>query len=245
MIRDILVIALLCLTDGCSRAPVSDGLGRSSAGTSAVKVAVAPPPPTSITNRFGMTFRLVTIERKPEQVASVGASGLAFPKESYYLGQTRLTEEQFSAFRKAAAERDRGKSREGKLYEFPNAWQLAYNFGVELSALDPDYEYRLPTREEWVFACMNGYDQDCPVAENIYPYKHLKPNKFGIEGFLSSDVECGNLPGLHFGAFPTYPTMPQEVGCPCARYGFGNPEGDDGFEDMVVARYVLTPRAKP
>lgn len=242
MIRDMLSIALLFLTFGCSRAPEGDGRGESAPNTSGV--TVAPPPPTSITNRFGMTFRLVTIERKPDGAPDTGETGLAFPKESYYLGRTRVTEEQFAAFLKAAAERDRGSSREGKLYEFPNAWQLAHNFGVELSAIDPDYEYRLPTREEWVFACMNGYDQDCPVAENIYPYKNLKPNKFGIEGFLSSDVECGNLPGLHFGAFPTYPTMPQKFGCPCERYGFGNPEGDDGFEDIVVARYVLSTRAK-
>ncbi len=245
MNREFLPVALLCLTFGCSRAPVSDGRGTTTPNAGTAKVAVAPAPPSSITNRFGMTFRFVTVGPKPDGVPDIGEAGLAFPKGSYYLGQTRLTEEQFAAFRKAAVERDRGKSREGKLYEFPNAWQLAHNFGVELSAIDPDYEYRLPTREEWVFACMNGHDQDCPVAENIYPYKNLKPNKFGIEGFLSSDVECGNLPGLHFGAFPTYPTMPQEVGCPCARYGFGNPEGDDGFEDMVVARYVLAPRAKP
>jgi len=245
MNRKKLLIALLCLTFGCSRGPVGDGRGSSASGTDAAKVAVVPAPPAAITNRVGMTFRLVTVGPKPDHVEEVGKFGVAFPKVSYYLGQTRLTQEQFAAFRKAAAERDRGSSREGKLYEFPSAWQLAYNFGVELSALDPDYEYRLPTREEWVFACMNGYDQDCPVAENIYPYKHLKPNKFGIEGFLSADVECGNLPGLHFGSFPTYPSPQPHVDCPCARYGFGNPEGDDSFEDGVVARYVLTPRAKP
>ena len=45
-----------------------------------------------------------------------------------------------------------------------------------MSKYDLDYDYRLPTRSEWVFACMSGYEQRC--EEN-------RPNSYGIVGMLN------------------------------------------------------------
>lgn len=242
MSRTLTPLMLLCLTIGCSRATV-DHVG---SGSAADPVAAKPAPPQSFTNRFGMTFRLVTVEPRPDGTPDAGKFGLAFPTESYYLGQAEVTMEQFEAFRKAAAERDRGKpADQRKFYSLPGEWIYAHNLGVELSALDPDYEYTLPTREQWVFACMNGYDQDCPHREgDASPLRAVRPNKFGIEGFLNQDIECGNLPGLHFGLarLTTQATPPD---CCCADYAFGNPDGDDGLNEMIYCRFVAKPRVKP
>lgn len=194
-----------------------------------------------------MTFKLVSVEPKPAGLGDTGKFGLAFPKQSYYLGQAEVTNEQFNAFEKAARERDGPvTSDKRKYYAHPNEWNNAHNLGFELSRLDPDYDYRLPTREEWSFACLNGYEQDCPQTYQVgVPLKpaDARPNKYGIEGFLNHDLECGNLAGLHFGLSGFRPP-PEELACPCAHYGYGNPEGDDGLNDSIYARYVLTPKAK-
>ena len=238
-------LLVLCLCLGCSRAAVDGSRGSSASNTASVSVAVAPAPPVSITNRFGMTFRLVSVEPRPAGASDVGKFGLAFPKESYYLGQSAVTMEQFETFRRAAAERDRGKPADQRpFYSLPGEWKYAHNLGVELSALDPDYEYTLPTREQWAFACLNGYDQDCPHRESQGPPLIAKrPNKFGIDGFLNYDIECGNLPGLHFG-LARLTSQTNEPECRCVDYAFGNPDGDDGLNELITCRYVLKPRAK-
>lgn len=233
-----------CVLSGCSQAPVDDR-GASGGTASPAVVAVVPAPPVSITNRFGMTFRLVSIEPRPEGVSEIGKYGVAFPKESYYLGQTEVTSEHLEAIRRAAAERDRSlPADQRKLHSLPGEWIVAHNLGVELSALDPDYEYNLPTREQWAFACLNGYDQDCPHRESQGPPLTAKrPNKFGIDGFLNYDIGCGNLPGLHFG-LARLTSQTNEPECCCVDYAFGNPDGDDGLNELITCRYVLKPRAK-
>jgi len=244
------LLTLLCVYSGCNRAADQAEAPAAAAGGSAQPAVVAakPAPPTSITNRFGMTFKLVSVEPKPAGLGDVGKFGLAFPKQSYYLGQAEVTPAQHTAFVEAAKERDKNLSSDKKpTYNLPSEWQLAHNFGIELSQIDPDYDYRLPTREEWSFACLNGYDQDCPQTYQVgveFKPAEARPNKYGLEGFLNHDLECGNLPGLHFGLSGDRPP-PEELACPCGHYGYGNPEGDDGLNDIIYARYILTPRAKP
>lgn len=249
MTRSLSSLVAFAMLLGCNRS--GEQAAAPAPGTSGtappVAAAVPAPPPTSITNRFGMTFKLVSIEPKPAGLGDVGKFGLAFPKHSYYLGQAEVTTEQFIAFEKAARERDGPvTSDKRKFYPSPSEWKYAYNLGIELSKLDPDYAYRLPTREEWSFACLNGYDQDCPQTYQVgVPLKpaDARPNKYGIEGFLNHDLECGDLEGLHFGLSGFRPP-PEELACPCGHYGYGNPEGDDGLNDIIYARYILTPKAK-
>jgi hypothetical protein len=235
-------IFIIGLTLGCSRA--ADDQPRVAASAPPAATAAAPaPPPAVITNRFGMTFRLVSVAPRPAAAGDVGKFGIAFPKHDYYLGRTEITSEQYQAFHAAATERDRKTSAAKKNYTFPSEWVFAHNLAVELSAIDPDYDYRLPSREEWAFACMNGYDQDCPGSGNEpRPFTGKRPNKYGIEGFLNYDFECGNLPGLHFGLARAM-SKADVPECQCADYAFGDPEGDDGLNDSISARYIITPRA--
>ena len=255
--RRSLSLGLACFAalSGCNRASSDDASSSASnpnsntnaaAPTPAAPTPAAPAaPPQSITNRFGMTFRLVSVDPKPAD-APAPKFGLTYPTASYYYAERPLTEDQFKTFQQSAAERDRNQpSERRKFYEYPDKWDDAHNFGVELSALDPDYDYRLPTREEYVFACLNGYDQDCPVADVAkFPWTIKRPNKFGLEDLTNgSDVEIGNLQGLHFGLL-TEQSTPDDRTCPCAHYGYGNPEGDDGFEGICQPRYILTPKVK-
>jgi hypothetical protein len=250
MTRTVLPLVVLAMLLGCNRAGEQAAAPASgtSGGAPPAAAAAPAPPPTSITNRFGMTFKLVSVEPKPAGLGDTGKFGLAFLKQSYYLGQAEVTQAQFMAFHKAATERDKHLSSHKKpYYNFPGEWQFAHNFGIELSKLDPDYDYRLPTREEWSFACLNGYDQDCPQPYPDGPIIKVppdrRPNKYGIDGLTNYDLECGNLEGLHFGLSGFRPP-PEELACPCGHYGYGNPEGDDGLNDIIYARYVLTPKAK-
>lgn len=236
---------------GCDRAPSADDSSSApnpagGANGAAARTPAAPAqPPQSITNRFGMTFRLIAVEPKPTD-APAPKFGLTYPRASYYYAERPLTEDQFKTFQQsvAASERDLPSHRR-KFYEYPDEWQDAHNFGIELSTRDPDYDYRLPTREEYVFACLNGYDQDCPVADaDKWPRTIKRPNKFGLEDLTNgNDVEIGNLKGLHFGL--TFENTPPEARtCPCSQYGYGNPSGDDGFEGVCHPRFVLTPKVK-
>lgn len=239
-------ILLLSLLVGCDRPVVNDRPGEAQTGSA--EVAAPPAPPTTITNRFGMTFRRVDVEPRPAGLGDAGKFGIKFPRQPYYLGQTEITDQQYKDFEKAALERDRDKpSHLRRHYNYPSEWRDAYNLGVELSNIDPDYEYRLPTRDEWAFACMNGYDQDCPGKGFDFAHRNdpgKRPNKFGIDGFLNFDLECGSLPGQFFGLGGEHIT-PDETACRCAQYGYGSPDGDDGLNELIIARYILTPRAKP
>lgn len=82
----------LAMLIGCSRLPQEE-IGRLTAETddaSTPKTVGATP---RITNGFGMTFCLVTVDpANPKHEDD-------FPKQSFYLQQTELTFEQFQAFR--------------------------------------------------------------------------------------------------------------------------------------------------
>jgi hypothetical protein len=85
---------------------------------------------------------------------------------------------------------------------------------------------------------MNGHDQDCPgpgVKSTSEPVKSKRPNKYGIEGFMNADAECGDKPGLFLGIGST-------SSCRCQQYTYGNPDADDGLNELIIGRYVLIPK---
>ena len=198
--------------------------------------------PAQITNQFGMTFRLVTIvPSRPDHKDS-------FPKKSYYLQETELTGTQDDAFHKAAdgsgifesiAPRYRG--------EFPSEWREAIQYALALSRFDAEYDYRLPSRSQWTFACMSGYEQRCNANE---------PNAHGFTGMLSTSrgdaeaidelfVRNGHKLGVLMGYWKNNwhehdgKTKPD---CPCEYWTACNRDGDDSLNELITARFVLIPK---
>ena len=85
---------------------------------------------------------------------------------------------------------------------FPSEWRHVFRYGKALSKFDTQYDYRLPSQQEWAFACMNGYDQTCPgegAKSTIESTDSRLPNKYGIDGFMNFDAECADVPGLFLG----------------------------------------------
>lgn len=242
---------LLCLALGCNRADVGERQVERSGTSPSVQAqaATAPAaPPKAITNRFGMTFKFVSVDDKPAGLGDVGKFGLKFPTKSYYLAQDVLSPKQYKQFIAVVEDRDRDKpSHRRRTYYATSEWRDCYNFGIELAALDPDYDYRFPTREEWVFACTNGYDQQCPGTASpntVTPPKITHPNKYGLANMMDYDVECGDLPGLFFGKVSNSTIDATPFPCDCLYYQFGSPDGDDGLNEIIEPRYVLVPQEK-
>lgn len=135
---------------------------------------------------------------------------------------------------------------------FPTEWRECDYFARALSELDAEYDYRLPSRKEWTFACMNGAAQDCPHSTEERDYHHSderpnrhppRPNCFGIHGFLDGDLECVDTPGMFMGMGdpPQHSDDPQ-FPCLCEQFTSGNPDADDGLNELIVARFVLIPK---
>ena len=198
--------------------------------------------PVRITNQFGMTFRLVTIDTsRPDHEDS-------FPNTSYYLQETELTGAQDNAFHKAADGRGIFESIAPRYRgTFPSEWREALRYAVALSMLDAEYDYRLPSRSQWTFACMSGYEQRCDANE---------PNAFGFTGMLSTsrgDAEAIDelfvRNGHGFGVLMGYwknnwhehdgKTKPD---CPCEYWTACNRDADDSLNELITARFVLIPK---
>jgi hypothetical protein len=197
-----------------------------------------------VTNRFGMTLCLVSVDEGLKPGISTH-TGLRFPGRSFYLQQSELTFKQFSKCVDFLRQTDKTKAHlKPHDFHFPTEWRQVYEFSQTLSSCDPDYEYRLPTREEWSFACMNGHDEDCPgpgASTTAQQIDNRRPNKFGIEGLLNYDAECGDLPGLCLGKRDYWA---ENQDCRCKQFVFGNPDADDGLNELISARFVLVPRSE-
>jgi hypothetical protein len=216
----------------CSRAPGLTETASNGTVTDAFGSAAA-----RITNRFGMTFCLVTVDPKDPKHEET------FPRQSYYLQQTELSGAHFAAYEKLAAGSEFDPADGLDIWRFPSEWREVSNLAIALSRVDPDYDYRLPTREEWRFACMSGYEQRC--EEN-------RPNSYGIVGMLDGDVEVidelsamkgheyGVLMGRWINNWGEHTGKP-EPDCPCKHWTLCNPDADDSLNEIIVGRFILLP----
>lgn len=195
-----------------------------------------------ITNRFGMTFRLVTIDKSRADHEE------SFPEQSYYLQETRLTGEQHAAFRTAAFGDGKYESIDwNSSGGHPSEWREWHQYAEALSSFDSDYDYRLPSRSQWKFACMSGYEQSCNVDE---------PNANGFVGMLNSGrgfaepvdelfVRDGHKFGVCMGYWKN--NWHEHDGeskpiCPCDYWTACNPDADDSLNEIIEGRFVLIPR---
>lgn len=235
-----LAICLLAAVAGCSRPTAPDNKSTESPRQDSSEAEAASLPPL-ITNQFGMTFRLVTID------TTRADHKVSFPKRSYYLQESRLTWAQHSAFRKAASG--------AKTYDtitwnhnsgHPSEWYEWSRYAHALSRFDTEYDYSLPSRSKWTFACLSGYDQSCDKT---------KPNAYGITGLIDTQgyVEVVNdvmtLDGAEFriamGCWKdnwgehSGETQPE---CSCEHWTACNPEGDDSLNEIISGRFVLIPK---
>jgi len=197
-----------------------------------------------ITNQFGMTFCLVEIDTSRADHKD------SFPKTCYYLQETELTSEQHAAFRKAAFGDGTYETIDWNCNSrFPSEWREVFRYGEALSKFDTQYDYRLPSQSEWAFACMNGYDQTCPgkgAQSTIDSTDSSRPNKYGIDGFMNYDAECADVPGMFLGKLDSWAGAyddREKPTCRCDQFTTGNPDADDGLNELIVGRFVLVPKS--
>lgn len=202
------------------------------------------PLPRRITNQFGMTFCLVEVDvEKWEHLPT-------YPTKSYYLQETELRHENHERFRQAAFGDGTYETIDWHFNSgFPGEWRQVFLYGKALSKFDAQYDYRLPTLQEYRFACRDGYDQICPDFEPTHgsPAETTgeAPNKFGIYGLNSGDVECGDIPGLFFGRHGRPANTPSKPDCRCDWWTKGNADADDGLNELITARFILVVEDNP
>ena len=122
---------------------------------------------------------------------------------------------------------------------FPTEWREVSNLATELTALDSENDYRLPTRSQWSFACKNGYDRTWPgrgAKSIVDSTASNRPNKYGIDDFMNYDAECADKPGLVLG-------NGSNSECRCDQFSVGNPDGEDSVNELIAARFVLVPKS--
>jgi hypothetical protein len=197
--------------------------------------------PPRVTNQFGMTFRLVTID------TSRADHKESFPTRSYYLQETTLTGEQHSAFRKAAFGNGTYETIDWHFNGgYPSEWREWFRYAQSLSKFDAEYDYSLPSRSQWTFACMSGYDQSCDKA---------KPNVYGItglidtKGFAEAVDELIVRDGFEFGVLMGYWTDnwgvhrgAEQPKCSCEYWTACNPDADDSLNEIISGRFILLPQ---
>ncbi len=122
------------------------------------------------------------------------------------MGQTEVTQAQWLAVmqnRPGPAEHWRGEAWQD-LPVVGVSWFMAQRFAEELSAIDPEYDYRLPTEAEWEYAARAGSSDLRPVPlqalESHAWYIHnsgdvphavatRQPNAFGLYDMLGNAWE--------------------------------------------------------
>ena len=228
----------LFLTLGCNKPSQEIDLAAEKATDSTSQsTTVQKKLPAKITNKFGMTFCLVSVDIRDIRHQK------DFPKKSFYLQETELTYKHFEAYRKAIAATSPERSSWFTELQFPTEWREVFILAGLLSAVDHDYDYRLPTRAEWSFACMNGYDQSCPgvgALSTVDATDSSRPNKYGIKGFMNYDAECAATPGIFVGKLHNSPGEDKPE-CRCKQFTTGSPDADDGLNELIIGRYVLVP----
>jgi hypothetical protein len=188
-----------------------------------------------IVNAFGMKFVRIEIDQDIDI-----ESDPPFPTETYYIQKDEISSEHLTTFRAFVRSLDREpKPQQVRLMSWPCEWRDFSNLAAIMSEYDPDYDYRLPTQSEWVFACMSGYEQRCIrelKGEN-------RPNAFGIVDMLDGDVECvaqvGLLMGNWINSWPGTYCGHEKPTCACKWWTICNPDADDGLNEMIYGRFAL------
>ncbi len=122
---------------------------------------------------------------------------------SFLLGQTEVTQKQWLTVmenRPGPVENWQGKDWE-RLPVVSVSWNMARRFAEELSSLDPDYRYRLPTEAEWEYAARAGGEgvRPMPIEEltdsawfiansgdSPHPVATRRPNAWGLHDMLGN-----------------------------------------------------------
>jgi hypothetical protein len=187
-----------------------------------------------IVNSFGMKFVRIAIDPNLHV-----HSDPPYPVETYYIQETEISGEHIDNLRAFAETRNTGPS---AYMNIPTAeWRDYSDLAELMSKYDPDFDYRLPTKSEWVFACMSGYEQRC-----IRELKdESRANAYGLIDMLDGDVECvseiGVLMGLWKESWPGIYDGYEKPSCACKWWTICNPDADDSLNEIIVARFVLVP----
>ncbi|MFO0913769.1 MAG: hypothetical protein U0795_12485 [Pirellulales bacterium] len=229
----LLIVTTILLLAGCSRPAIdlkddASSSAESSGQHGSPASATGTFGDTLVVNSFGMRFVRVAIEPGRDVIASVSVPG-----ETYYLQQTEVTGEHLDRLREFAKDNDIGPK--DSLDIAISEWRDISNLAILMSKYDPKYDYGLPSRSQWVFACMSGYEQRCDED---------RPNAYGIVDMLDGDVEVideiGILMGRWINNWGEHAGKP-EPDCPCEHWTLCNPDADDSLNEIIVGRFILLP----
>lgn len=184
-----------------------------------------------IVNACGMKFVRLEIDTDLDV-----ESDPPVPTETYHIQKDEISSVHLRSLRAFVKSRNvEPKRREVHLMSWPCEWRDFSNLAAIMSEYDPDYDYGLPSRSQWIFACMSGYEQRCD--EN-------RPNAYGIVDMLDGDVEVidelGVLMGRWINNWGAHTGKPKPD-CPCEHWTLCNPDADDSLNEIIVGRFILLP----
>ncbi|WP_231617480.1 formylglycine-generating enzyme family protein [Novipirellula aureliae] len=241
-----------------------------------------------IENKFGMKF--ITIPAGKFLMGSDRGDGSELPhvvriSKPFALSITPLTGRQLSQIRatkqpslRALPDYDRMRKEsnqlraarglpmlEGESAVIIDSWNEAYQLGRELSNLDDEFNYRLPTEAEWEYACRSGDTREGPPVRdpsNLSAWKVSAndPNAFGLYDMKRGLGEyCQDWYSVHtYDAKPSIDPQgpaisthsrvvrgkPDSEGCySCWKRFSAQPQGDE--EMMTTVRFVLEKKVDP